>query len=313
MFFVTARAQPSTESPLILIDGFKAVEEIRVARPSEVPDREVQASLPKGRAPTKEEDRERPFMVVATRTEGGSVQRRPIDISWLPGAAEVYHISANPKDHVFVDIPFITADVPNRNMDNFPMRELTAFSPIYGRYGYRTFIGKPTHVSHINKDPTKAKGVHYDATLRQVTIRPGHVGYNSGREPISLWKVRTLSAFCRQKDEKLVKGILKRQVTGYSMGAMIGYATCSLPWCKAVTTGGKSKCQHIRQGKGRVVRGHLVYDNVHDINFIEGSALPSQEPADSDCYSPDGVLTPQKKRVASVSEGGLWVYGTEAA
>ena len=161
------------------------------------------------------------------------------------------------------------------------------------------------------KDPTKAKGVHYDATLGRVDVRPGHVGYNSGMEPVSLWKVRTLSAFCRQKDPAMVQQILKRQMTGYSMGAMIGYATCSLPWCQAVTTGSKSACPHIKHSKGRVIRGHICYDNVHDINFIEGSGL-NQEPADADAYSPDGILTP-KQRVASVADGGIWLFGTEAA
>lgn len=131
-----------------------------------------------------------------------------IDVSWLPAASGSYNISDDPRDYVLVEVPLVTVDIPNRNLQAFPYEEVSYFDPLYGRMIYSTFIGKPTHIDHDNKDPLKAKGVNFDASLRYVPK------YN-------VWKIFVLSGYDRTKDPDLAKQILNKDRTGYSMGALV--------------------------------------------------------------------------------------------
>jgi intein/homing endonuclease len=73
----------------------------------------------------------------------GVLANMPIlDITWLKAAAEVYDVSADPKDYVFVEVPANNADLPNRNMDAFPYDELVKYRPILGRLAYKSYRGK---------------------------------------------------------------------------------------------------------------------------------------------------------------------------
>lgn len=274
--FITARAEPDPYDPGIILNGHRTVESWL----SEKRANEINAAS-RGKKTVRT-----PHMIVATKTKGGSVQRQKIDLGFLRNAARAYQISADPRDHVFVSLPIVTAGVPNRNMDCFTHRELTRFSPIHGCVVYKTFIGKPTHVDHKNQDPTRAKGVHYDATFRKYTVQPGKLGYDAQSAPVDLWKVRILTGWCRQKDARLVEQILRRERTGYSMGALIDYAVCSLPSCARVTT--PNPCPHVAAGKGRVVHGYVVYDRVYGVNYIETSNL-GEEPADPDAWETEDI------------------------
>jgi len=270
---ITGSAELTPWSKGVILQGHRAVEDVRIAAT---------------------EDGSGQHMVLATRSRRGGIDRRQINIDFLRDAAAAYHISPDPRDYVFVSLPIVTAGVPNRNMDCFTHKELLRFSPIIGRRVYQTFIGKPTHQNHKNQDPTKAKGIHLDATFRKYRVQPGSLGYDAQTEPVDLWKVRILTAWCREKDPELVKSILRRERTGYSMGALVDYALCSLPWCGKVTT--PQPCEHVAAGKGRVARGHIVYDRVYGVNFIETSVL-DEEPADPDAWETDAI----------------WSVGTEAA
>lgn len=185
---------------------------------------------------------------------------RELDITWLPAAAETYCVSRNPQDYIFVEIPIVTADFPNRNMDAFPYEVLTEFNPQIGRLTYATFIGKPTHKDHKNQDPTAAKGIIFDATLR-----------SAGKLNI----VYILGGFDRTKDAQLVQDILSGRRNGYSMGAIVGETGCSN--CKH-RSNGVNLCTCILEGKGRVIKGKLVYENCYVVNYIEASSV--SDPAD---------------------------------
>jgi len=263
---VTGRAQPTPWDQGHIIEGHRAVAELRTARALD--------------------GRPVPKLILATKSQGGSVNRRELDIGFLRDASDAYQISADPRDYVFVSLPIVTAGIPNRNMDCFRHQELTRFSPIHGRRVYQTFIGKPTHQNHKNQDPTKAKGIHFDASFRKYNVRPGQLGYDAQTEPMELWKVRILTGWDRTKDPELVRSILQRERTGYSMGALIDYAVCSLPWCQKVTT--PTPCEHVAAGKGRMVRGYICYDNVYGVNFIETSVL-DEEPADPDAWETEAI------------------------
>lgn len=194
---------------------------------------------------------------------------RPIDISWLKAASESYRISSNYKDYILTEVPIVTANVPNRNMDCFSYDELTFFNPLYGRMTYQTFVGKPTHVNHQNQDPKQAKGVIFDASLRKI-------GEN--------YHVMILMGFDRTKDPALVKEIIESPVNGYSMGALVTYTTCSIDGFKS---NGKTYCvNHIGERgckKGQLFDGRISYECCHLSNYIESSRVGS--PADVNAYS----------------------------
>lgn len=191
--------------------------------------------------------------------------------SWLPFASEQYQISANIKDYVMVPVVIIPTDLPNRNMVSFPYLELSSFSPQHGMISYQTWKGKPTHVEHINRDWTKAKGAVMDVSMQPMRGRAGN-----------LWKVLALCGFDRSKDGVLSNDILTGARPNYSMGAMVGQYSCSI--CGSRAEPGKGKAlpccaNHIdpRLGKfktfdigGEKIIGHY---NAHQIAGFEVSSV----------------------------------------
>jgi len=186
-----------------------------------------------------------------------------LDISWLPFAAEQYHLSPNISDYVLVDVPIVVADFPNRNMDSFSYDQLTDWRTPIGRVAFQTFIGKPVHQDHDNMDDTRAKGVIFDATLLPFRDR---------------WHVKILKGFDRSKDARLARLVQEKNRIGHSMGALVERTECSLPWCK-FHSDGRITCDHIRNGAGKadVIDKHLVYENMMDFYFVESSSV--EDPA----------------------------------
>ncbi len=125
-----------------------------------------------------------------------------LDISWLPIAAEQYNISHDIRDYVINEIPIVAVDLPNRNMDAFPFDEVSSFNPEMGSLVYKTFIGKPTHKDHDNRDPRKARGVHFDAQLEKI----GNTG---------LYKIVVLAGWDRTKDPETVRQIMNGKLDGF--------------------------------------------------------------------------------------------------
>jgi len=207
------------------------------------------------------------------------LQQRPlIDISWLPLASPAYKISPHIADYVFVEIPIVTADVPNRNLDCFPLAELLRFDVQSGKPVFGSFIGKPTHADHDNKDPLKAKGVIFDAYMTPMEIR-GH----------RYVKVRILAGWDRTKDTALVQKILKRDRVAHSMGAWVDYTQCS--YCGAIAKSGQITCHP----KGQIIGGILVYETCGGVCFIESSSVG--DPADFDAVD-SGVKNPPHSEAA---------------
>jgi hypothetical protein len=199
---------------------------------------------------------------------GESLIRSDIDVSWLPAASETYQISDDPRDYVLADIPIVTVDIPNRNMQAFPYEEVSYFDPSQGRLVYQTFLGRPTHIDHDNKDPLKAKGVIFDSALQFVPA------YN-------VWKIRILAGWDRSKDPQLVRQILEKKRTGYSMGALVNNFVCSV--CGNIDTNMRP-CKCMARGKGMLLGNKLVYQMCVGAAFIETSSVddPADVTADSD-------------------------------
>jgi hypothetical protein len=197
---------------------------------------------------------------------------RSISIDWLPAAAKKSCISADINDYVINEIPIVAVDLPNRNLDEFPLDEMGSFNEEQGKLTYATFIGKPTFEEHANTDPTKAKGVHFDAQME--------------RDPkTGLWHIVVLAGWDRTKDARLVNLIESQKRTGFSMGAMVNFTRCSHPNCKETSSTGHIRCDHHKGGsnKGGITDdGYLVYERCASVNFIETSSV--EDPAQYDAH-----------------------------
>jgi len=208
--------------------------------------------------------------VTASALKGSEVSgnfKRDIDVSWLQAAASTYNISGDINDYVIVDIPSVTIDIPNRNLQAFPYEEVSFFDNMQGSLVYQTFVGRPTHIDHQNSNPLEAKGVHFDSTLQFVPA------YN-------VWKIRTLAGFDRTKDPKLADDIMTGRRNGYSMGALVQNFVCSN--CGQVEVI-KKPCRCMAMGKGSIVDGRLVYQLCAGVQFFEQSSV--EDPADPTALS----------------------------
>ena len=195
-----------------------------------------------------------------------------LDLDFLPAAAESYHISPNPSDYVIVSLPIVTCDIPNRNAQCFPIAEVCHFDPIYGQIVYQTFKRKPCHIDHANEDPTKAKGVHVDASMQYI-------------RKYDLYKINVLTMWDRSKDPKLVNDILTKKRTGYSMGATVSYFICSI--CGQIDTMDNQRCDHMKNiGALYGEQKRLAMQLCTGVCYFETSNL-GNEPADPTAYSED--------------------------
>jgi hypothetical protein len=196
-----------------------------------------------------------------TRKQILAATNREVDTSWLLAASSKYHLSSDIRDYVVAGVPVITSDFPNRNLQAMPKSEILSFNPRFGRPTYRTFVGKPTFQNHQNDDVTMAKGVNLDSIILSV---PAY----------GIYKIIVLSAFDRTKDRDLANGILKKERKFYSMGAWVDQFKCSICGANAASV----NCEHMKFGKGKVMKGKLVYQICQGIDYFENSSV--DDPAD---------------------------------
>lgn len=187
-------------------------------------------------------------------------QEKPIDTSWLKAASSSYRISDDISDYIFVPVPIVTVDIPNRNMQCFPLEEVTSWNTDSGRIVYQTFTGKPLFLNHKNDDPRQSKGIILDSVLRFIPE------YN-------LWKIIVLSAWDRTKDKDIANHILNDEKCEYSMGSMVR-RFIEFPSGKKVTP---------KDSRGYIDNnGKLVYHQCLASNFFEMSCITMSEGA-ADC------------------------------
>lgn len=203
--------------------------------------------------------------------------KQELNLDFLAAASESYHISPNPEDYIIVSLPIVTVDIPNRNLQAFPLQEAGYFDPKHGRMVYETFKHKPTHKDHVNQDPTKALGAHVDSSLHYI---PDY----------DVWKISVLTIWDRTKDVQMVKDIISGKRTGYSMGAFVDAFQCSI--CGALDVN-VNPCEHFDPSKGSIPHGgsiwgdsrRLAYMNCLGVTYFETSTVAS--PADSSAHSSD--------------------------
>lgn len=156
----------------------------------------------------------------------------------------------------------------NDNFDEFPASEIEA--------SYRTFVGKPIFVNHVNDNHRRARGVIIDAAL--------HQDRNPDGTP-DTW-AEVLMEIDAVRFPKLAKAILKGEVDRTSMGCDVERSVCSACGNEARTPA--EYCSHIPHLKGkRIFRataggkrvGELVRETCYGLRFFENSVLV-EPPAD---------------------------------
>ena len=154
------------------------------------------------------------FKHIEKTTKGTTViasvegREKPVETKWIKSCAEAYRISDDISDYIIVPVPIVTVGIPNRNLQAFPLEEVTAWNTDAGRITYQTFIGKPLFKDHKNDNPKEAKGVILDSVMKYI---PSY----------DLWKIIILTAWCRNKDPEVANHILKDPKSEYSMGSMV--------------------------------------------------------------------------------------------
>jgi 8-oxo-dGTP pyrophosphatase MutT (NUDIX family) len=157
----------------------------------------------------------------------------------------------------------------NDNYDEFPAEEI--------KQAYRTFIGKPVFVNHVNDNHKRARGVIIDAALHEDRLADG--------QP-DTW-AEVLMEIDAVRFPKLANAILKGRIDRTSMGCDVAYSICSMCGNKASTPA--EYCSHIPRLKGKKVlkrnaatgsqETHLIRETCYGLKFFENSVLV-EEPAD---------------------------------
>jgi hypothetical protein len=156
----------------------------------------------------------------------------------------------------------------NDNFDEFPAEEIAA--------SYKTFVGKPVFVNHVNDNHRRARGVIIDAAL--------HQDRNPDGTP-DTW-AEVLMEIDAVRFPKLAKAILAGHIDRTSMGCDVERSVCSACGNEARTPA--EYCSHIPHLKGkRIFRttaagkkvGELVRETCFGLRFFENSVLV-EPPAD---------------------------------
>jgi hypothetical protein len=201
-----------------------------------------------------------------------------IEYDWLPLCSDTYKISPNIEDYIFVGVPIITCDTPNRNLQAFPFLEVTSWDVNQGSAVYKTFKGKPTYTNHKNNTiPHLAKGAHFDAAMEFIP-------------KYGLYKINVLLGFDKTKDPGLCQAIVANKgVTGYSMGAMV---ETFLDTVSGKFIGLNDKDYKLHRGSVDPKTGKLRYLSCVGVTFFETSCLgdfgrgdPGEPPADHSATS----------------------------
>lgn len=164
----------------------------------------------------------------------------------------VFHYEAKPG-FLYVRSRAISSRT-NDNFDNFPAAEL--------KKGWRSFIGKPVYVNHVNDDPNRARGVIIDAAI--------HDDVHADGRP-DTW-IEVLMEVDAVRFPKLAKAILAGEVDRTSMGCNVEYSECSACGNRAYTP--LDYCAHIPGRKGQVHRRVLASGEVQEHRIYERCFVP---------------------------------------
>ena len=177
---------------------------------------------------------------------------------------------------IYTKVRAISARI-NQNYDAWPSDEL--------KKSYRTFLGKPVFVNHVNDDPRKARGVVVAARFVE----------NSDDKYVEVIQEVDADRFPILAHELVTGGL-----DSVSMGAEARICKCS--YCGNEANDMLTMCSHVLGQKGQILgkvnedgtrEDILVYEECRDISFFELSYV--FDPADETAVV-SNVLTANKKR-----------------
>ena len=177
---------------------------------------------------------------------------------------------------IYTKVRAISARI-NQNYDAWPSDEL--------KKSYRTFLGKPVFVNHVNDDPRKARGVVVAARFVE----------NDDDKYVEVIQEVDADRFPMLAHELVTGGL-----DSVSMGAEARICKCS--YCGNEANDMLTMCSHVLGQKGQILgkvnedgtrEDILVYEECRDISFFELSYV--FDPADETAVV-SNVLTANKKR-----------------
>lgn len=163
------------------------------------------------------------------------------------------------KGHILVSTRAVSARV-NLNYDGFTSAEL--------KKSYRSFVGKPIYVNHVNYDPMRTRGVIVGANYHE-----------HGDDKF----VECLMDVDGNAFPKLAEEIVEGNIDSVSMGASVQSTTCSV--CGKNMVEVDDFCDHVAHHKGQMIysanEGHdvLCYETLVSPSFFELSFV--FDPADT--------------------------------
>jgi hypothetical protein len=216
----------------------------------------------------------------------------------LDNVADTYKISRNINDYILVPCRAVTANIPNENLDAFPLQVLQEFAPNFGCRRYQTFNMKPHYVNHNSGNYSVSRGVILDSSLNADNSASDQVKravYEStGLVPDFDVFTELLIAVDTTKDRALSDGYKSGSVRKFSMGCSCEHVQCSIPECGKIATNDYEMCKHVRSKHARVpVRCEdglyrVAFEWVLDPVFEEISAV--HQPADITAEVQEGLL-----------------------
>jgi hypothetical protein len=216
----------------------------------------------------------------------------------LDNVADTYKISRNLDDYILVPCRALTANIPNENLDAFPLDVLREFNPSFGCRRYQTFNMKPHYVNHNSGNYSVSRGVILDSSLNGENRASDQVKRavfeSTGLVPEYDVFTELLIAVDTTKDRSLSDGYKSGSVRKFSMGCSCEHVQCSIPECGKVATNDYEMCKHVKSKHARVPIKcqdgiyRVAFEWVLDPVFEEISAV--HQPADITAEVQDGLL-----------------------
>jgi hypothetical protein len=216
----------------------------------------------------------------------------------LEEVADTYRISRKAEDYILVPCRALTANIPNENLDAFPLSALQEFNPNFGCRRYQTFNLRPHYVNHNAGNYSVSRGVVLDSSLNGENTASDQVKravYEAtGIVPEYDVFTELLIAVDTTKDRPLADGYRSGSVRKFSMGCSCEHVQCSIPECGKIATNDYDMCRHVRSKHARVPIKcedglyRVAFEWVLDPVFEEISAV--HQPADITAEVQEGLL-----------------------
>ena len=214
----------------------------------------------------------------------------------LDSVADVYKISRDPRDYLFVPARANSADRPNNNLDGWELEELQRYDPMIRKAVYKTYDLKPHFVNHNATALNLSRGVILDSHLNTQNpadeITKQAIFDASGKEVENDVFVELLIAVDTTKDPSLAAAYQNGSVDAFSMGCDVMATECSS--CGNVATSDFDLCTHIRNKYARQPvecldgKKRIAWEKCMGTVFQEISAV--DDPADETALVQEGLL-----------------------